>query len=100
MLGCSTVAVFDHADAAVRTTNGREAANGCPVAHQPVRHPTQSGAGNETWWPGRLNLKILAKNPAGANPLGEDFNNAEAFLTLDLDRVKRDIEQVLTTSQD
>ena len=52
------------------------------------------------WWPNRLNLKILAKNPAVANPLGEEFNYAEAFKTLDLAAVKRDIAEVLTTSQD
>ena len=70
----------------------------CPVAHGLV-HPTQGDA-NQDWWPNRLNLKILAKNPAVANPLGEDFNYAEAFSSLDLAAVKRDIAEVLTTSQD
>jgi catalase-peroxidase len=72
---------------------------GCPVAHERAPHPTQGG-GNRGWWPERLNLKILAKNPAEANPLGEEFNYAEAFKTLDLDEVKKDIEEILTTSQD
>jgi catalase-peroxidase len=72
---------------------------GCPVAHERAPHPTQGG-GNRGWWPNRLNLKILAKNPAVANPLGEEFNYAEAFKTLDLAEVKQDIEDVLTTSQD
>ncbi|HEY2576448.1 MAG TPA: peroxidase family protein, partial [Streptosporangiaceae bacterium] len=58
------------------------------------------GDANSEWWPNRLNLKILAKNPAVANPLGEDFGYAEAFNTLDLAAVKRDIAEVLTTSQD
>ncbi|MGH2840037.1 MAG: catalase/peroxidase HPI, partial [Solirubrobacteraceae bacterium] len=62
-------------------------------------HPTQGG-GNRGWWPDRLNLKILAKNPAVANPLGEEFDYAEAFKSLDLAQVKKDIEDVLTTSQD
>jgi len=62
-------------------------------------HPT-TGDANSEWWPNRLNLKILAKNPAVANPMGEDFNYAEAFSTLDLAAVKRDIAEVLTTSQD
>jgi catalase-peroxidase len=70
----------------------------CPVAHERAAHPTQGG-GVRGWWPDRLNLKILAKNPAVANPLGEDFNYAQAFLTLDLAEVGRDIEEVLTTSQ-
>src|SRR4051812_24436148 len=71
----------------------------CPVAHDRLPHPTQ-GEGNRTWWPDRLNLKILAKNPAVANPLGEEFDYAEAFKRLDLDAVKGDIAEVLTTSQD
>jgi catalase-peroxidase len=58
------------------------------------------GDANRDWWPNKLNLKILAKNPAVANPLGEDFSYAEAFRTLDLAAVKQDIAEVLTTSQD
>jgi catalase-peroxidase len=71
----------------------------CPVVHAGRTHPTMGDA-NRDWWPNRLNLKILAKNPAVANPLGEDFSYAEAFKTLDLAAVKQDIAQVLTTSQD
>ncbi|WP_119731417.1 catalase/peroxidase HPI [Thermomonospora amylolytica] len=71
----------------------------CPVAHGRASHPTEGG-GNRGWWPNRLNLKILAKNPAEANPLDKDFNYAEAFQSLDLAAVKRDIAEVLTTSQD
>ncbi|MEV4201288.1 catalase/peroxidase HPI [Micromonospora globbae] len=71
----------------------------CPVAHGRAPHPTEGG-GNRGWWPNRLNLKILAKNPAVANPLGESFDYAEAFKSLDLAAVKRDIAEVLTTSQD
>ncbi|WP_217230742.1 catalase/peroxidase HPI [Streptomyces anulatus] len=74
-------------------------ASGCPVAHGRAPHPTQGG-GNRQWWPDRLNLKILAKNPAVANPLGADFDYAAAFQGLDLPTVKRDIAEVLTTSQD
>jgi len=74
--------------------------DGCPVPHgQRAPHPT-SGNANSGWWPERLNLKILAKNPAVANPLGEDFDYAAAFEALDLPAVKQDIAQVLTTSQD
>jgi catalase-peroxidase len=72
---------------------------GCPVARGGLTHPTKGDA-NRDWWPNRLNLKILAKNPAVANPLGEEFNYARAFKTLDLVAVKRDVAQVLTTSQD
>ncbi|MFD8215744.1 catalase/peroxidase HPI [Streptomyces sp. NPDC059697] len=84
---------------AIVTDAKSEGAGGCPVAHGRAAHPTQGG-GNRQWWPERLNLKILAKNPAVANPLGEEFDYAEAFKTLDLAAVKQDIAEVLTTSQD
>jgi catalase-peroxidase len=71
---------------------------GCPVAPG-LTHPTMGDANGE-WWPNRLNLKILAKNPAVANPLGEAFSYPRAFASLDLAAVKRDIAEVLTTSQD
>jgi catalase-peroxidase len=70
---------------------------GCPVAHgAPAAQPRT----NSSWWPNRLNLKILAKNPAVANPLGDDFDYPAAFEALDLAEVKRDIAEILTTSQD
>ncbi|WP_037914326.1 catalase/peroxidase HPI [Actinacidiphila yeochonensis] len=86
-------------DAIVVDAKTEDAAGGCPVAHGRAPHPTQGG-GNRAWWPERLNLKILAKNPAVANPLGEDFDYAAAFKTLDLPAVKQDIAETLTTSQD
>ena len=88
----------DSPDAVAGETN-EERGGGCPVASGRAPHPTQGG-GNRGWWPNRLNLKILAKNPAVANPLGDDFDYAAAFKTLDLPAVKRDIEEVLTSSQD
>ncbi|MGW4043551.1 catalase/peroxidase HPI [Streptomyces sp. NPDC004721] len=84
---------------AIVTDAKTEGTGGCPVAHGRAAHPTQGG-GNRQWWPERLNLKILAKNPAVANPLGGDFDYAEAFKSLDLPAVKRDVAEVLTTSQD
>jgi catalase-peroxidase len=77
---------------------GATETNGCPVVHGLV-DPTKGDANNQ-WWPNRLNLKILAKNPAVANPLGDEFNYADAFKTLDLAAVKRDIAAVLTDSKD
>ncbi|GAA4014485.1 catalase/peroxidase HPI [Streptomyces plumbiresistens] len=84
---------------AIVTDPKPEEASGCPVAHGRAAHPTQGG-GNRQWWPERLNLKILAKDPVVANPLGESFDYAEAFQNLDLAAVKQDIAEVLTTSQD
>jgi catalase-peroxidase len=66
----------------------------CPVAH------STEGRSNRDWWPNQLDLKTLQQNPPMANPMGEDFNYAEEFKTLDLDALKRDIETVMTTSQD
>ncbi|WP_329320844.1 catalase/peroxidase HPI [Streptomyces sp. NBC_01262] len=84
---------------AIVTDAKTEGGGGCPVVHGRAAHPTQGG-GNRQWWPERLNLKILAKNPAVANPLGEEFDYAEAFKTLDLPAVKQDIAEVLTDSKD
>jgi len=52
------------------------------------------------WWPEKLDLSPLRQNSAESNPLGKDFNYAQAFATLDLKAVKQDINKVLTTSQD
>jgi catalase-peroxidase len=71
----------------------------CPVAHGRALEPVRGG-GNRQWWPQQLNLKILAKNPAVANPLGGEFDYAEAFQSLDLAAVKADIAAVLTDSKD
>ena len=71
---------------------GEETAGGCPVVHGRT-HPARGDA-NQEWWPNKLNLKILAKNPAVANPLGEEFDYAVAFSALDLAAVKRDIAAV------
>ncbi|HEY5400317.1 MAG TPA: catalase/peroxidase HPI, partial [Trebonia sp.] len=76
-----------------------ESGGECPVGRGGRIHPTMGDA-NREWWPNKLNLKILAKNPAVANPLGEQFSYAAAFSTLDLAAVKQDIAEVLTTSQD
>ena len=55
---------------------------------------------NQHWWPNQLNLKPLQQNSPLSDPMGKDFNYAEEFKTLDLDALKKDIEQVMTTSQD
>ncbi|WP_141015474.1 catalase/peroxidase HPI [Nocardioides sambongensis] len=71
----------------------------CPVMHGELPHPTQ-GAPNHQWWPNKLNLKILAKNPAEADPYGDGFDYRAAFLGLDLAEVKADIAATLTDSQE
>ncbi|WES66163.1 catalase/peroxidase HPI [Microbacter sp. GSS18] len=86
-------------DQSVTVTETPEQPGGCPVVHSAQPHPT-AGSANRVWWPNQLNLKILAKNPAVANPLGDGFDYKAAFEALDLDAVKADINVVLTTSQD
>jgi len=71
----------------------------CPVATGRRPHPTEGGS-NSDWWPNQLNLKILRKHTAVANPMGEDFDYAVAFNTVDLDALTRDVDEVLTTSQE
>jgi catalase-peroxidase len=72
----------------------------CPVPHGARAPQPSQGGGSRAWWPEKLNMKLLAKDPAVANPLGEDFDYAAAFASLDLPAVKADIAKVLTTSQD
>jgi catalase-peroxidase len=55
---------------------------------------------NRDWWPNQLNVQVLHQNPAMGNPMGTELNYAEEFKTLDLDALKKDIEAVMTTSQD
>ena len=76
-----------------------ENAGGCPVSTGRFSHPTEGGS-NRDWWPNQLNLTILRKHPAVANPMGEDFDYAAEFNSLDLDALARDVDEVLTTSQD
>ncbi len=92
----------DSVDAVVGEMNLPEeesGGGGCPVAHERAPYPTEGG-GNRGWWPEHLNLKVLAKNPVEANPLGGEFDYAAEFESLDLAAVKADIEEVLTSSQD
>ncbi len=90
----------ESADGPVSTTDMGGDAGGCPVAHERSAYPVEGGNSNQRWWPTRLNLKILAKNPAETDPMGDGFDYAAEFSSLDLAAVKSDIEQVLTTSQD
>ncbi|OYW04363.1 MAG: catalase-peroxidase, partial [Acidobacteria bacterium 37-65-4] len=55
---------------------------------------------NAQWWPNQLNLKLLHERNSLSNPMDDDFNYAEEFQTLDLDALRKDIEAVMTTSQD
>jgi catalase-peroxidase len=91
--------VPENHDAVVGDMNSEESEGGCPVAVARPNHPTE-GAGNRDWWPNQLNLKILRKHPAVANPMGGEFDYAAAFATLDLNAVIGDIDALMTSSQE
>jgi catalase-peroxidase len=92
--------MVEHHDAVVGDMQSEESEETCPVVSVgPRNHPTE-GAGNRDWWPNQLNLKILRKHPSVANPMGAGFDYAAAFKTLDLDALTRDVDAVMTDSQD
>ena len=73
---------------------------GCPVMHGSGKHTTFDMRSNKDWWPNQLNLKILHQNSPLGDPMGDTFNYAEEFKTLDLDAVKKDLADLMTDSQD
>src|SRR5919206_5096496 len=77
-------------------SNGKDS-NGCPVSGGASRSTRRS---NRDWWPNSLDLSSLRSNSSLSDPMGEDFSYAEEFKTLDLDALKRDLVQLMTTSQD
>ena len=78
----------------------KEGAAGCPVTVDGRSATPVEGGTNQDWWPKQLNLKILRKHQAVANPMDPDFDYAAAFSSVDLDELTRDVDAVLTTSQD
>jgi len=68
-------------------------------AQCPVVHTTNGGWRNRDWWPNELDLKVLHHHSPQSNPMGEEFNYAEAFMTLDLDALKRDVMDLMTASE-
>lgn len=72
----------------------------CPFNHGSMRKMAGGGTQNQDWWPNQLNLNVLRQHSNLSNPLGEDFNYAEAFASVDYDALKQDIMEVMTTSQD
>ena len=81
------------------TAEDKKASEGkCPVLGH--RHTAVGATANQHWWPSQVNLKMLHQNSPLSDPMGEEFDYAEEFRTLDLAAVKKDIEAVMTTSQD
>jgi catalase-peroxidase len=72
----------------------------CPFSNGARKHTVGGTPTNESWWPNQLNLKILHQHSPKSNPMGEDFDYAEEFKSLDLDAVIKDLHALMTTSQD
>ncbi|WP_166919289.1 catalase/peroxidase HPI [Flavobacterium poyangense] len=72
----------------------------CPFHNGQMKETAGSGTSNKDWWPNRLNVDILRQHSSLSNPLGEDFDYAAAFKTLDLKEVKKDIFDLMVNSQD
>ena len=73
----------------------------CPVTGATQKHSVgTSGTKNLDWWPNQLKLNILRQNSSLSNPMGEDFNYAKEFKSLDLGVIKEDLHNLMTDSQD
>jgi catalase-peroxidase len=86
-------------------TLGKTALNGngaaqCPFHHGAVKQGAGGGTRNRDWWPNQINLSVLRQHSSLSNPMGTNFNYAEEFKSLDLGAVKKDLAELMTTSQD
>jgi catalase-peroxidase len=70
-----------------------------PAISSPTPEPTRPRT-NRDWWPNQMDLQVLHQHSPRANPMGDDFDYAEEFAHLDIEELKRDINEVMTTSQD
>ena len=80
--------------------NDTKAAGKCPVMHSAPNNATLGAKANRDWWPNQLNLKILHQNSDLSNPMGKAFDYAEAFKSLDLAALKKDMVALMTDSQE
>jgi len=72
----------------------------CPFSGAMLNHTTTGAGGNKDWWPNQLNLEILHQHSSLSNPMGEEFNYAKEFKSLDLNAVVKDLRALMTDSQD
>jgi catalase-peroxidase len=80
--------------------NGANGQSKCPFTNGMFKTAAGGGTTNRDWWPNQLKLNILRQHSALSNPMDADFNYAEEFKSLDLAAVKKDIYELMTTSQD
>ncbi len=81
-------------------TGNNESAGKCPVMGGAQRPNATGSSANQAWWPNQLNLKILNQNSPLTDPMGEEFDYAAEFKTLDLEAVRQDLYALMTDSQD
>ena len=72
----------------------------CPFSNGAIKHTSAGAKGNRDWWPNQLNLGILHQHSSLSNPMGEEFDYAQEFKSLDLDAVIKDLHALMTDSQD
>ncbi|MCF8204770.1 MAG: catalase/peroxidase HPI [Methylotenera sp.] len=78
----------------------KTAAAQCPFHHGGSASPSRAATANQRWWPNQLNLAVLHQRAPKSNPMGESFDYAKAFQSLDLDAVVADLKALMTDSQD
>jgi catalase-peroxidase len=81
-------------------TNGANGAGKCPFSSGAIKHASGAGPSNKDWWPNQLNVNILRQNSSLSDPMGEGFNYADEFKSLDLAALKQDLSDLMTDSQD
>ncbi len=75
-------------------------ASKCPFMSGTLNQGAGGGTSNRDWWPNQLKLNILRQHSSLSNPMGKDFNYAEAFKTVDMDQLNKDVDAIMTDSQD
>ncbi|QDV69340.1 Catalase-peroxidase [Rosistilla carotiformis] len=104
MLGMATTGFAEESASEGASGDGAASIQKCPVMGAPIppynRNASAGAQSNADWWPNQLNLQILHQNSVKSNPMGDGFDYAAEFNSLDLDAVKKDITELLTTSQD
>jgi catalase-peroxidase len=90
----------NHTDHSSLSEVNNQSAAKCPFLNGSLKQSAGNGTRNRDWWPNQLKLNILRQNSSLSNPMSEAFNYAEEFKSLDLDAVKRDIFELMTTSQE
>lgn len=93
---------MEHTDEAPQGKNFdiNESTAKCPFLSGTQKNTAGGGVKNRDWWPNELKLNILRQHSAQSNPMGEDFNYADAFNSLDFDELKRDTLKLMTDSQE